>query len=259
MSIEVVEGDAAQENVVGLPANVLLYGGPGVGKTTDAVTAFTKDGRCSAFVIPCEDGALKPIAARRLPVPGHVKTTVKSWPQLVEAFGWLLQNRGRYSAVILDGLTALTNNLYREAGEQFKGNKNKFEIPNFVRNCLFLIREWSRYIGMHSVFVAHVLPPAVVDGVFYPGSPLLQPKSMINDYYGLIDTILRVDYVAMPGQNPMRVYYTGGNDWPSKLTMAQPPDWRQWRAKNREGCASAIVPADLGAFLRARQPPYHGL
>jgi hypothetical protein len=72
--------------------------------------------------------------------------------------------------------------------------------------------------------------------------------------------VLRVDYIAPPGAAPMRVYYTGGTDWPAELgPLSQPPDWRQWRTKNREGCGQAIVPADLGAFLRIRQPPYAGL
>lgn len=261
MSIEIVTGAAAQANVAGMPANVLMYGPPGVGKTTDAVAAFVQDGHCNAFVIPCEDGGIKAPAARGLPVPDHVRTTVKSWGAMQEAIGWLGQNRQNYTGVIIDGLGTLTSNLYREAQAQFKGT-NKYDIPVAVRNSLIMMREWFRLLNLHCVFITHALPPATVDNVFYPGSPLLQPKSMINDYYGLIDSVLRVDYVmtvAPPMQpaTPTRVFFTGGTVWPEGFQ--QPHDWRYWRTKNREGCNWVIVPADLGAFLRSRQPPYQGL
>lgn len=263
-AFEIVTGAAAQADILGLPANVLLYGTGGLGKTTDAVAAFCKDGRCNAFVIPCEDGGLKGPAARGLPVPDHPRSTVKSWEQMKYTIAWLSQYRQNYSAVIVDGLSTLTNYMYREATETIKP-KNKWDIPVFVRNNLFYLREWIRALGLHSVFVGHALPPAVVDGIFYPGSPLMQPKSMINDYYGLVDTVLRVDYVypagAVPGATvavaPVRAYYTGGEIWNPQFM--QPPDYRLWRAKNREGCNNAIVPADLSGFLRSRQPPYGGL
>lgn len=259
MPISIVTGAAAEANVVGLPANVLLYGGPGIEKTTDLVRAFTVNGRCNAFVIPCEDGALKTIKPRGLPVPDHPEKTVKSWAAMEEAIGWLAQNRQNYTAVAIDGFSAFTSYIYKEAEEQHKGSKNKFLVPVQVRNCLFLLREWLRALGLHSVLVAHPLPPAVQDGVFYQGGFSMSPKSLIGDFFGQLDTVLRVDYIALPGQSPQRVYYTGGQEWPASMTMSQPPDWRFWRTKNREGCGSAIVQADLGAFLRARQPPYAGI
>jgi hypothetical protein len=38
-----------------------------------------------------------------------------------------------------------------------------------------------------------------------------------------------------------------------------PADARAWFVKNREGCNYTVVPADLGAFLRMRNPPYQNL
>ena len=88
----------------------------------------------------------------------------------------------------------------------------------------------------------------------------LSPKSLVGDFFGHVDTVLRVDHLVLPGRAPMRVMYTGGEQWPPELgTFGQPQDWRMWRTKNREGVGQAVVPADLGAFLRARQPPYAGL
>lgn len=260
MAIEIAIGSAATANIAGDPACIMLYGGPGMEKTTDVARAFTKDGRCTAFFIPCEDGALKPILARGLPVPDHVKNPVKSWLDMQEAVAWLGQNRHRYSAVAIDTISTFTMYLYREAEKHFEGNKNKFLIPMMMRNSLFYLREWIRQLGLHSIFIAHSMAPEVKEGVFYRGGPLLAPKSMIEQYHGLIDSVIRVDHVTLPGQAPQRVYWTGGETLPPALTtFGQPLDWRSWRTKNREGCGQALVPADLGAFLRSRQPPYPGL
>lgn len=258
-TIEIAAGADAAANVASQPANILLYGPPGTEKTTDAVRAFIKDGRCTAFVIPCEDGALKPIPARGLPVPDHVKMPVKTWAQMEQTIAWLGQNPGRYSAVIVDTLSTFTAYLAKEVEDRYSGSKNKFQVWNTMRSCLFNLREWIRMLGMHSVFIAHGMSPIVQDGVFFRGGPLLSPKTMIENYYGLIDTVLRVDHLSVAGK-PLRVYFTGGSEWPSIPGLLAPPtDWQAWRAKNREGCGSAVVPADLGAFLRSRQPPYSGL
>jgi hypothetical protein len=258
--IEIATGDAAAANIASWPANVMLYGPPGSEKTTDVAKAFTKDGRCGCFFIPCEDGALKPILARGMPVPDHVKNPVKTWQDMQDAVAWVMQHRDRYSAICIDTISTFSMYLYREAEEQFKGNKNKFLIPMLMRNCLFLLREWIRSVGLHSVFIAHGMAPEVKEGVFYRGGPLLAPKSMIEQYAGLLDSLIRVDYLDVPGAGRTRVYWTGGEEWPQQLgLLGRPQDAAHWRTKNREGCAAAVVPADLGAFLRARRPAYSGL
>jgi len=261
--IEIVEGEAAVANVYAQPANVMLYGPPGIGKTTSAISLFCKDGKCSAFAIPCEDGALKTIASLGLPIPSHPKETVKTWGQMVDTIGWLAQpeNRGRFTGVVLDGFSPFAANLYREAAASLKGN-NKFDIPVMVRNAMFQLRTWFRALGLHCIIVAHALPPTVQDGIFYPGLFEVVPKSIGRILFGEIDTVLRVDYITPgPGQKPIRVFFTGGEIWPQALgpMSVPPPDWRSWLMKNREGCNDAVVPADLGAFLRGRRPAYQGL
>lgn len=257
MAIEIVTGAAAWENVAAMPANVLLYGGPGTLKTTDAVSLFTRGDKCSAFYIPFEDGALKTIVARKMVIPDGPKYTVKTWQALCESLQWLLEHRQQYNAVILDGITAFSAYIY--AGEQARGHKNKFDVPLIVRQNLFNLREWIRQLGLHSIFIAHSEPPTVQDGVFYHGAMKLAPRSIVREYFGQIDTVLRVDWMTIPGREPFRVYHTGGEIWPAALGPITPPDLRAWLVKNREGCNQAVVPADLGAFLRARVPPYVGL
>lgn len=255
MPIEIVTGAAAQQNVASLPANVMLYGGPGLAKTSDAVGAFVNGNRCNAFFIPCEDGGIKGPAHRGYPIPDHAKETVKSWGALAETISWVAQHRSNYTGVIIDGLGTLTNNLYQEATATVK-TKNKYDIPMAVRTCLITLREWIRQLGLHAVYTTHGLAPAVVEGEFHRGGPLMQPKTMIQNYFGLIDTVMRVDYVQVaPMAPPTRVYFTGGMEWPAAVQVA-PPDWRKWDTKNRENVTAAIVPADLGAFLRGVNPPY---
>lgn len=261
MAVDIVTGPDAYKNLADLPAFLMLYGMPGTLKTTDAVSAFCKDGRCSAFVIPCEDGALKPIIARGLPVPDHPRQPVKSWQAMAETIQWLGQNRHKYNALIIDTISTWCNYAYNELEEQHKGNRNKFMIPVEMRNRLYHIREWCRLIGLHVIMIGHSMAPEVREGVFYRGGPLLSPKSMIEQYFGLVDTVLRVDYTSIPtvnGGKPMRVYWTGGTHFPPELgSLFQPPsDWQFWRTKNREGVADALVPADLLGFLKRRNPPY---
>lgn len=265
MSVEIFTGDAAVANAVSMPANVLMYSGPGLGKSTDAVAAFCKDGRCTAFVAQCEPNAIKAPISRGLPTPEH-SSVIETWEDMTAVCNFLWNNQTRYSAAIFDGFSVLSSNLYKQAQETVK-SKSKWDIPVFVRTCLLQFRSFLRSLRLHTIIIAHAIPPGVQEGVFYQGGFALQPKSLINEYFSLTDTVLRVDYASpMPPANalpnavppaPVRCYFTGGQQWPEQFV--QPPDWRFWRTKNREGCNDAIVLADLGAFLRGRRPPYAGL
>lgn len=266
MPIEIFTGDAAVANASSLPANVLLYSGPGMGKSTDAVAAFCKDGRCTAFVIQCEPNAVKSPVKRGFPVPEH-SAVVETWEDMQHVCTWLWEHRTRYTAAIIDGWSVFCSSLYKQATETVgKAAKNKYDIPTWVRGRMFELRTFLRNLGLHTVLLAHPIAPGVVEGVFYQGGFAMTPKTLVSEFFQITDTVLRVDNVYPAQANalaptappePTRVYFTGGNIWPEQFV--QPPDWRFWRTKNREGCNAAIVPADLGAFLRASRPPYAGL
>jgi len=266
MPIEIVEGEAAVANVATQPINCILYGGPGLEKTTDAVRLFTTpDGSaCTAFVIPCEDGALKPIAARGLPTPAHTRAPVKTLGEMNETMEWLGKNRNRFNGVIIDTISTFSMYAYKELEAQFKDNKNKFLIPLHMRNMIHTLREWTRYIGLHCVMIAHEAAPEVREGIQYLGGPLLAPKKVIEETHGLIDTLLRVDRMEVaPGRGLERIYWTGGMRVPQGVSPMLNPvlayGSSKFRVKNREGCAEMIVPADLRAFFAGRRPPYPGI
>ena len=249
--IEIVSGEAAAANVAAEPLFMMFYGPPGTGKTTDACAAFGR----RAFFIPCEEGALKPILARGMPVPDHPKQVVKTWDDLTAAVSYAAANKDRYSAVVIDTISTWTANVYRVLATKHKG----WDIPIAMRNMLIALRDGARQLGIHVIMIAHHLPPHFTEtGVLAgKGGPLLAPKSAMQLFNGVVDTQLRVDIVNT-GMQTERVYFTGGPEWPSGKGLP-PSDLHLWHVKNRDGVAAAVVPADLKAYLTTRQPPYGGL
>ena len=154
-----------------------------MGKSTDAVAAFCSDGVCRAFVAQCEDNAIKAPVSRGLPTPEH-SGTIKTWEDMYQTCLFVHKYKSRYSALIVDGFSIFSSNLYKQAQETIgKSSKNKFDVPVFVRTKLIEFRGWLRDIGLHTVLVAHPVQPAVQDGIFYPGGFSVTPKSLIGDYY----------------------------------------------------------------------------
>lgn len=259
MPIEVVSGAAAVANVAAESCFLMLYGPPGSRKTSDAVAAFARpNGTNAAFFIPCEDGALKPVLARGLPVPDHPKDVVRTWPDLVEVMTYVAHNRNRYSAVIIDTISTWAANWYKQIGDSHKNVKNKFLIPEIMHGNLADLRVGARNLGIHVIMIAHEMAPVYDESGALKslGGPLMVPRTAIERYYGQVDTVVRTTWVSQ-GLTRQRVYMTGGEIVPPGIVM--PADAPLWKVKNREGCNHAVVDADLAAFLKARQPPYGGL
>lgn len=263
--MEILSGDAVSAAVASEACNLLLYGGPGIGKTTEAVKAFIRDGRCLAFYVQAEEGALKSILAHDppLPMPDTVKGvngvhTVVGWDQLWACLMHVAQNRGKYTALIIDTLTAWTASTMLQLQQAGFGNKNGWAIPVLIRDYLTVLRNVARQLGVHVIYTAHARDPYVEDGVFYQGGPSLSPKKAGTMFYGAVDTMLRAEIMQVQGKS-RRVYITGGLEWDTTTLGMAPTSWHQWFQKNREAVQQAVVPADLGAYLRARKPPYPGL
>jgi hypothetical protein len=253
MPIEIVTGQAALTNVADEPFNCMIYGPPGIGKTTEAVKTFVDGNVCTAFVAQCDEGALKPIVDK-YPMPAHTKYVVRNYNDLCEAA--IAAEKGKYSALIVDSLTTWTTVMYPQIEASLKTN-NKWAIPVAMRNMLSEFRDGCRQLGIHVIYIAHAMPPFKDDnGNFVHGGPSLTPKTAGALFFPRIDTMLRMEALQV-GNNVHRIFYTGGMEWPSQLGI-RPNDILLWRQKNREGCNWAAVPADLREFYSGRNPPYRG-
>ena len=123
---------------------------------------------CRAFVAQCEDNAIKAPVSRGLPTPEH-SGTIKTWEDMYQTCLFVHKYKDRYSALIVDGFSIFSSNLYKQAQETIgKSSKNKFDVPVFVRTKLIEFRGWLRDIGLHSVLVAHPVQPAVQDDDLLP-------------------------------------------------------------------------------------------
>lgn len=252
MSLEIVSGDAAHAAVANEPMFLMVYGGPGTGKTTEAVATFGRE----AFFVQCEPGALKPIVARGLPVPDHTKGVVQTWDDLAAAVAFAGQHRDRYKAVIIDTISTWTATVYKQLEAKYKG----WAIPVAARNMLLGLRDGARALGIHVLMIAHEAPPWYDDKgeLKALGGPLMTPRSAQGLFVPLVDSMLRVSTLRTTA-GPQRVFFPGGmNPWPQGLGLP-PADMGLWHVKNRDGCNEQVVPADLKAYLQARQPRYVGL
>lgn len=258
MGIEILSGPAAAAAVAGEASNLLLYGGPGVGKTTQACDAFYRDGQFTCFAVVCEEGALKPILVKYGHVPDHTTTIIRGWTPLWECVIHVASNRNKYNAMIVDNLTAWTAGTEAELKAAGYGKTNGWQVPIMIRDMLTAFRDACRRLGVHVIYIAHSRDPYTEEGVFYQGGPAMNPKKASNLFYGAVDTMLRAEVMNIQGK-ATRVYYTGGLEWDMGMLGLPPPSWLQFFQKNREGVAQAVVPADLGAYLRARKPPFQGL
>lgn len=254
MSIEIVSGAAAIANVAAQPFNLMLYGGPGVGKTTEAVKTFMVGNECSAFVALADENGLAALPAAGLPIPAHTARPVHTYEDLCEAA--VEADKRGFTGLIVDSLTTWTTVMYPVLQRTLKTN-NKWAIPVEMRTKLSDFRDGCRNLGIHVIYVAHAQPPFTDDaGNFNYGGPALTPKTAGALFYPRIDTMLRMDRL-LAANRIQRVFYTGGVDWPVGLGP-MPSDILMWFQKNREGCNDAVVPADLKGFLSGRQPPYKG-
>jgi len=265
MVFEIISGDQVAAAVAAEAANIMIYGAPGVGKTTEAVKAFCVNGRCTAFYAQCEDGALKSILTQGLPLPDTVRNsqtglplTIIGWEPLWDILCYVATHRQLYNALIIDTLTTWTASTYAALQAAGFGKGNGWAIPMYIRDRLIDLRNYARQLGVHVIYTAHFRDPYNEDGIFYKGGPSLSPKKASELFYGTVDTMLRADYMSIGG-NVQRVYYTGGLDWDKATLGMQPPSVMQWFQKNRENVSQAVIPADLRNYLLARRPPYQGL
>lgn len=86
--------------------NMVIYGPPGVGKTTLAASAGAVDGMKDVLFVDAEAGLLSTINNPEFPTPDSVK--LESFPHLRDIVQFLQFETHNYKTVVLDSLTELS-------------------------------------------------------------------------------------------------------------------------------------------------------
>lgn len=139
---------------------LIVYGEPGIGKTTFGVSAP------NSVLIPTEDGALGAECVR-LPATGKVQ----SWTELIGACDWLLDNEHDRSWVVIDTLNAAehlcaSHVCERDFGGQWTSSRGKEGYDSFgkgdkatgmeFRQILSRLDALQQRRGLGVILLAHV-------------------------------------------------------------------------------------------------------
>jgi len=131
------------------PRRVLLYGPPGIGKTTFGAMAE------SAIIIPTEDGQ-DDLDCQRFPL-------CKSYPEVIECFGALYQDDHSFKTVVIDSLDWLETLIWAQVCHD--AEKENIEDFGYARGYTFALKYWAEITegltalradkGMGVILIAH--------------------------------------------------------------------------------------------------------
>lgn len=212
----------------GLPAVVLAYGRPKIGKTTDAIYSFPT---ALYFALP---GALKAAAS----VVGVERSQMAvAQPRTIPEATLLIQEAtklGRFPAVVVDDLSLLAQATLAMF-EQSAG-RNGYAAWGYLRDSIIAFRDATRAAGLHVVLNAHERGADTVNGRYMPGGPKLPSKSLTEEVPVIADTVLRasVDTMRKP--------------WPG-VYLCDPTD-ATFLSGDRHSVAPKKGPMNIGELLR---------
>lgn len=131
------------------PPIMTLHGGPGIGKTTLAVSAP------SPIVIRTEDG-LGNLAVDAFPL-------ASDWQQILEAMSALYQGQHEYKTVIIDSMSALEPLIWHQVA--IEGNQASIEEFGYGKGYVMALEHWHSLLrglaalrdqrGMMAILIAH--------------------------------------------------------------------------------------------------------
>ena len=213
----------------GLPAVVLAYGRPKIGKTTDAIYSFPT---ALYLAIP---GALKAAAS----VVGVERSKMAvAQPRTLPEATVLIQEAAqlnRFPAVVVDDFSLLAQSTLSQF-EQGVG-RNGYAAWGKLRDAVIAFRDTARAAGMHVILNAHERGADTVSGRYLPGGPKLPSKSLTEEVPAIADTVLRASVDAM--RKP----------WPG-VYLCDPTD-AAFLSGDRHNVAPKKGPMNMGEILRA--------
>lgn len=213
--------EAAQQNGV----KALVYGGPGVGKTTMAKTFDVP-----TVVISCESGLLS-LADVDIPV-----IEIKSMADINEAYALLTDTEeGRaFKAVVIDSVSEIAEVLLSE--EKASSKDARAAYGNTSEQMMAMLRAFRDLPGRHVLFISKMekvkdeMSGALMYGPSMPGQKLGQAIPY------LVDEVFALRVEKDADGNPQRWLQTS-------------PDF-QWQAKDRSGRLATFEPPHMGTLIQ---------
>lgn len=190
--------------------NMLLYGEPGVGKTTMIGTCSRVNAMCPILHIDVEGGDLS-----LTDYPGIEVVRVASYKQMQPIYDELYRMKHGYRTVSIDNLTELR---YFSMGDVMLDAKASAKNPENVDIDVPSQREWGknseqirrvvrafRDLPMHTIFTAHAKEEEQKNGLFKTKPSL--PGKLADEISGFVDLVLYY-YMKQVGTESKRLILT---------------------------------------------------
>lgn len=203
-----------------LTLNMLVYGDPGVGKTSFIATAN------DVLIADTESGLLA-LRDRNIPYVG-----IKKWGDIIELYKYLKDEKHEYKVVAIDTMTELTKKLVQELEEtgQFNNKTGGLTLQGWgevIKRIRNLVRGF-RDLNISVIFTAHAQFESTDEGSKMR-LPMLQGK-LPMEVAGMVDIVGYMTTVEVDGETKHIIRSESSNSY---------------YAKDRTGISKGIIKPDF--------------